>query len=284
MKTGTWIFDGVEYADNEASDPNLLGWMQGSPPAPEKRIRFEDDRVLGFPELRWSLSHMRELAPTACIWRGTDEPSDLGLVTRDSESAVEALSFLDINGERLSWTESLRRTYTDGILILHRGRRIYERYFGALQPHGSHACFSITKSYAATLGAMLLHEGTLDEAKTVAHYLPEMRDTGYADATLREVLDMQIGVAYSEIYSDPQADFWSYGRAAGLRPRPADYRGPRSLYEYLQTLRKQGAHGTAFSYKTVNTDVLCWVMKRVTGIGLADMMSQRIWSRIGTYS
>ncbi len=281
MKTGTWIFDGVEYADNEASDPNLLGWMQGSPPAPEKRIRFEDDRVLGFPELRWSLSHMRELAPTACIWRGTDEPSDLGLVTRDSESAVEALSFLDINGERLSWTESLRRTYTDGILILHRGRRIYERYFGALQPHGSHACFSITKSYAATLGAMLLHEGTLDEAKTVAHYLPEMRDTGYADATLREVLDMQIGVAYSEIYSDPQADFWSYGRAAGLRPRPADYRGPRSLYEYLQTLRKQGAHGTAFSYKTVNTDVLCWVMKRVTGIGLADMMSQRIWSRIG---
>jgi CubicO group peptidase (beta-lactamase class C family) len=281
MKTGTWTFDGVEYLDNEASDPNALGWMQGSPPAPDKRIRFEDDRVLGFPELRWSLSHMRELAPTACIWRGTDEPSDLGLATRDSESAVEALSFVDLSGNRLSWAESLRRTYTDGILILHRGRRIYERYFGALRPHGTHSCFSITKSYAATLAAVLLHEGTLEEAKTVAHYLPEMRNTAYADATLREVLDMQIGVAYSEIYSDPQADIWNYGRAGGLRPRPADYRGPGNFYDYLRTLRKEGDHGAAFSYKTVNTEVLCWVMKRATGIGLADMMSQRIWSRIG---
>jgi CubicO group peptidase (beta-lactamase class C family) len=281
MKTGKWIFDGVEYPDNAASDPNQLGWMEGSPPPPEKRIRFEDDRVLGFPELRWSLSHMRELAPTARIWRGADEPSDLGLATRDSEAAVEGLSFVDLGGNRLSWAESLQRTYTDGILILHRGRRIYERYFGALQPHGLHACFSITKSYAATLALVLLHEGALDETKTIGDYLPEMAGTAYADATLREVLDMQIGVAYSEVYADPQADIWNYGRAGGLRPRPAGYIGPGNFYEYLQTLGKQGNHGEAFSYKTVNTDVLCWVMKRVTGIALADMISERIWSRIG---
>jgi CubicO group peptidase (beta-lactamase class C family) len=281
MKTGKWIFDGVEYPDNEASDPIVLGWMQGSPPAPDKRIRFEDDRVLGFPELRWSLSHMRELAPTAGIWRGADEPSDLGLVTRDSEAAVEDLSFVDLHGNRLTWAESLEKTYTDGILILHRGRRIYERYFGALQPHGTHACFSITKSYAATLAAVLLHEGALDEAKTVAYYLPEMRDTAFADATLREVLDMQVGVAYSEVYADPNADIWNYGRAGGLRPRQPDYRGPTNFYEYLQTLRKEGEHGVAFAYKTVNTEVLCWIMKRATGIALSDMMSQRIWSRIG---
>jgi CubicO group peptidase (beta-lactamase class C family) len=281
MKTGKWIFDGVEYPDNAASDPNQLGWMEGSPPPPEKRIRFEDDRVLGFPELRWSLSHMRELAPTARIWRGADEPSDLGLATRDSEAAVEGLSFVDLGGNRLSWAESLQRTYTDGILILHRGRRIYERYFGALQPHGLHACFSITKSYAATLALVLLHEGALDETKTIGDYLPEMAGTAYADATLREVLDMQIGVAYSEVYADPQADIWNYGRAGGLRPRPAGYSGPGNFYEYLQTLGKQGNHGEAFSYKTVNTDVLCWVMKRVTGIALADMISERIWSRIG---
>jgi CubicO group peptidase (beta-lactamase class C family) len=281
METGKWVFDGVEYPDNEASDPNYLGWMQGSPPPPEKRIRFEDDRVLGFPELRWSLSHMRELAPTARVWRGAEEPSDLGLATRDSEAAVEGLSFVDLGGTRLSWAESLRRTYTDGILIMHRGRRIYERYFGALQPHGLHACFSITKSYAATLAATLLYEGVLDETKTVGHYLPEMAGSAYADATLREVMDMQIGVAYSEVYADPNADIWNYGRAGGMRPRSADYHGPGNFYEYLQTLRKEGEHGAAFSYKTVSTDVLCWVMKRVTGTALADMMGARIWSRIG---
>ena len=59
-------------------------------------------------------------------------------------------------------------------MVLHRGRRIYERYFGALQAHRPHACFSITKSYAATLAATLIHERSLDESQTVSHYLPEM--------------------------------------------------------------------------------------------------------------
>jgi CubicO group peptidase (beta-lactamase class C family) len=54
----------------------------------------------------------------------------------------------------------------------------------------------------------------------VPYYLEEMRGTAYADATLRQVLDMQIGVAYSENYADPDAQFWAYGRAGGLRPRP----------------------------------------------------------------
>jgi CubicO group peptidase (beta-lactamase class C family) len=281
MKTGTLEFDGVEYPDSAASDPVRLGWMQGAPPPPDKRIRFEDDRVLGFPELRWSLSHMRELAPTAAIWRGPEDAGDLGLATRASESLVENLKFADLQGQPLTWAESLQRTYTDGIIVLHRGRRIYERYFGALQPHGLHACFSITKSYAATLAATLIHEGALNEHKTISHYLPEMSGTAYEDATLREVLDMQIGVAYSELYADPQADIWNYSRAGGLRPRSSGYDGPGNFYEYLLTLRKQGEHGAEFSYKTVNTEVLCWVMKRVSGIALADMLSQRIWSRIG---
>jgi len=44
--------------------------MQGSPPPTAKRIRFEDDRYLEFPQIRWSLSHMRELMPTVAVWRG----------------------------------------------------------------------------------------------------------------------------------------------------------------------------------------------------------------------
>ena len=101
-----------------------------------------------------------------------------------------------MQGRRLTWAQSLKDTYTDGIVVLHRGRRIYERYFGALQAQRPHACFSITKSYAATLAATLLHERALDETKTVSHYLPEMIGTAYEDASLRHVLDMQIGVEF----------------------------------------------------------------------------------------
>ena len=281
MKSATFEIDGVEYPDADASDPKTLGWMQGSPPPEGKRIRFQDDRFLQFPQIRWTLSHMRELTPTAQVWRGAGASSDLGLAPQGLEASIDALTFSDVRGDTLSWAQSLRRTYTDGIVVLHRGRRIYERYFGALQSHRPHACFSITKSYAATLAATLLHEHVLDETKTVSHYLPEMSGTAYEDATLRQVLDMQIGVEYSEAYADPKAHIWEYGRAGGLRPRAPDYSGPGNFYEYLLTLRKEGAHGTAFAYKTINTEVMCWVMKRVTGSALEEMLSERIWSKIG---
>jgi CubicO group peptidase (beta-lactamase class C family) len=281
MKSGIFEIEGVEYPDADASDPIASGWMQGSPPPPAKQIRFQDDRFLEFPQIRWTLSHMRELAPTANVWRGKTAPSDLGAAPHGLEAAIDALAFEDLRGRRLTWAQSLRETYTDGIVVLHRGRRIYERYFGALEEQRPHACFSITKSYAATLAATLIHERALDETKTVSHYLPEMAGTAYEDATLRQVLDMQIGVQYSELYSDPKAHIWDYGRAGGLRPRTPGHAGPDNFYDYLRTLRKEETHGAAFAYKTVNTEVLCWVMKRVTGVALADMLSERIWSQIG---
>ena len=281
MTSGIFEIEGVEYPDADASDPIASGWMQGSPPPRAKQIRFQDDRFLEFPQIRWTLSHMRELAPTANVWRGKNAPSELGAPPHGLEAAIEALEFEDLRGRSLTWAQSLRQTYTDGIIVLHRGRRIYERYFGALEERRPHACFSITKSYAATLAATLIHERALDETKNVSYYLPEMAGTAYEDATLRQVLDMQIGVQYSELYSDPKAHIWDYGRAGGLRPRTPDHAGPDNFYDYLRTLRKEETHGAAFAYKTVNTEVLCWVMKRVTGVALADMLSGKIWSQIG---
>src|SRR3984885_10310797 len=204
MSSGIIEFDGIEYPDGHASDPNALGWMQGSPPPLAKRIRFEDDRLLEFPQLRWNLSHMRELVPTVAVWRGTGPASDMGSVTRDGEASIDALAFDDLQGRRHTWASSLAHTYTDGIVVLHRGEKVYERYFGALQAHRPHACFSITKSYAATLAATLIHERALDETRVVPFYLPEMAGTAYADATLRQLLDMQVGVEYSELYADPR--------------------------------------------------------------------------------
>jgi CubicO group peptidase (beta-lactamase class C family) len=277
----TLHFDGVEYPDGTASDPTQLGWMQGSPPPRDKVIRYSDDEFLNFPRNRWALSHMRELLPTVGVWRGSGRPHDLDAPAVAGAAAIDQLTFEDLEGRQRRWDQSLADTYTDGIAVLHGGRLIYERYLGALRRELPHACFSITKSYAATLAAALVHEGVLDRARTVPHYLPEMSVTAYADATLGELLDMQVGVAYSELYSDPAAEIWNYARAGGLRPAPRDYRGPGSYHEFLLTLRKDGPHGEAFAYKTVNTEVLCWVMQRVSGAPLAQLLSQRLWSALG---
>ncbi|MEJ6021194.1 serine hydrolase domain-containing protein [Ramlibacter sp. PS4R-6] len=272
-------FDGKRYAGGRASEPRDLGWMRGAPPPADKRITFESDAFYDFPQIRWTLSHAREIAPTASIWRGNGTPSRLERA--EAKGDVDALAFSDLNGTQRRFDEALYDTYTDGIVVLHRGRIVYERYFGELQDHVPHSCFSITKSYAATLCAALVHEGVLDADKTIPHYLPEMGGSAFGDAPLRLVMDMQTGLDYTEVYADRTSSIWEYARAAGLRPRPPGYAGATFVTDYLPKLRKQGEHGQAFAYKTVNTEVMSWVMARVTGRSLVQLLHERLWAPLG---
>src|SRR5690606_34181332 len=128
---------------------------------------------------------------------------------------------------------------------------VYERYAGCLDEAGQHGAMSVTKSLTGLLGEMLVAEGTIDETASVATIVPELASSAFGDATVKQVLEMTTALRYSEDYSDPDADVWLYAAAGNPLPKPADYAGPRSYYEYLQTVRKEGEHGTAFGYKTI---------------------------------
>ncbi|MCH5291829.1 MAG: hypothetical protein J1D88_08780, partial [Treponema sp.] len=47
-------------SDAAASDPNVMGWMQGFPPAADKTVSAADGSFFNFPALRFSVCHMRE--------------------------------------------------------------------------------------------------------------------------------------------------------------------------------------------------------------------------------
>ncbi len=181
----------------------------------------------------------------------------------------------------MSWEASLFANYTDGILILHRGRVVYERYFGCLEEDGKHAAMSMTKSITGLLAEILIAEGRLDETRLVADIIPEIGDSAFATATVREVMDMTTGVRYSEDYSNPQADIWLYSAAASPLPKPADYVGPNGYWEYLQQVAADGEHGAEFHYKTINSDMLGWIISRVSGQSVTELTSERLWRRMG---
>ncbi|WP_312891270.1 serine hydrolase [Mesorhizobium silamurunense] len=58
-----------------------------------------------------------------------------------------------------------------------------------------------------TLAAALVHEGVLEDSKALVHYVPELRGSAFEDATLRQVMDMQTGLYYSEVYEDKRSSF-----------------------------------------------------------------------------
>lgn len=271
--------DSAQPAPTAAStDPAALAVMQGFPPPSEKTVRPDDTTSWRFPNTRWSFSHQRELGASATIRRGPAAAAALPYGPRDD---LDAVRFTTQDGRPMTWGESVTENFTDGLVVLHKGVVVYETYRGALTPERPHLAMSVTKSFAGLLGAMLAHEGALDPAAPVTTYVPELADTAFGDATVRHVMDMTTGVRYREDYVDPDAEVRFYGVAAGWSPAPKDYAGPTTVFDFLKTLKKQGEHGQAFAYKTCNTEVLGWIIQRVAGKPFAEMVSERIWQKLG---
>jgi CubicO group peptidase (beta-lactamase class C family)/heat shock protein HslJ len=131
------------------------------------------------------------------------------------------------------------------------------------------------------LAEILVAEGKLDDSATVSTIVPELEGSAFGNASVRQVMDMTTALDFSEDYSDPNAGIWVYSAAANPLPKPADYDGPVGYYAFLETVKQDGTHGEAFGYKTVNTDALGWIIARTTGKSVPQLLSERIWSRIG---
>lgn len=268
-----------DVPDATSSDPVKMGWMAGSPPPAERTLRPYDMRAFQFPAMRWSASNFRQLMPTVNVSRGLGAPIPLKRNLRDD---LDAIRFTPLGSSgSMTWVESLAANYTDGIVVMHKGAIIYERYFGALREDGQHGAMSVTKSFVGTLATMLMTEGTLKGSALVRDYVPELAGSAFGDASVQQVLDMTTAMKFTEDYTDPKADIWAHAEAGNTAPRPGGFTGPRSYFEFLQTIQKNGEHGSAFSYKTANTDALGLIVARVTGKSVAQLLSERIWRRIG---
>jgi CubicO group peptidase (beta-lactamase class C family) len=261
------------------TDPVKLGWMLGSPPPPEKQVKFADGSFIIFPKNRWSFAHYRELFPTARIARGKGPVMSLPLALRPE---LAALTFIP-KGESKprNWVEAFDAAYGDAIVVLHRGKIVFERYNGVMNADQPHIGFSLTKSFYGTLTEMMIAEGAIDESKTVASYLPELGASGFGDATVRQLLDMTTSLDFNEDAADADTQMAKFMLASGGYPRPKDYAGPANTFELLKTVKKVAPHGQRFDYQSVDTEVLGFIIARVTGKPAEKVLEERIWSRLG---
>ncbi len=276
---GTAIAQTPTVLSAQASNPKTMGWMEGFPPSADKTIRFTDPDYFAFPKLRWTVCHFRELMPTVGVDNGPDGAREFETAL---DASINAVDFTPLGAKKkMTWNDAFAANYTDGVIVLHHGKVVYERYDGCLDKHTLHGAMSMTKSLTGLLGEMLVAEGKLDDKALVGSIIAELKNSAYGDATVRQVMDMTTALDYSEDYADPNADVWTYAKAGSPLPTPEGYKGPRSYFEFLETVKKKGNHGDAFGYKTVNADTLGWLIARTTGKSVAENLSERIWSRIG---
>jgi CubicO group peptidase (beta-lactamase class C family) len=249
--------------------------MQGFPPAPEAQVTLENWRSPPFS--RWAFHHVRELLPSADIandpanvWELTPDPIDMGTLR------IEAL------GEApLSFDAFLTETGTDGIVILHRGRIVCERYANGMTAETPHILMSVSKSMLGLLGGVLVARGILEPELPVTNLIPELAGTAYKGATIRELLDMRAGIAFDEDYVATSGAIVAYRKSTGWNPVSAGEPACDLRAFYQQMRETVRPHGQNFHYVSPNTDLLGWVIERAAGRRYVDLMSELLWQPLG---
>ena len=91
---------------------------------------------------------------------------------------------------------------------------------------------------------------------------------------------MRSGVKFSEDYLAPDSEVAALDRASGWKPR-RDATDTLSTKGLILSLQQERPHGGSFLYRSIETEVLGWIVSKVTGQDLATFMSNALWQPMG---
>ena len=231
------------------------------------------------PFSQWSFQHVEDFVPTALISRGT---ATIAPLPPGPSSELASIAVPAARGGDTTVGEIMDATATDGWAVAHRGSLVCEDYRGTMAADTRHLLFSVSKSMVATVVGALYAANALEIDAPVTRYVPALDNCGYSGATVRHLLDMRSGIAFSDNYLHPTAEVHVLDEAMGWAPRVST-NSPATLYDFLLTLRQKSPHGGAFEYRSCETDVLGWICEAATGQRMPELMSELLWGRIGAH-
>ena len=239
--------------------------MQGFPPEEPNRASLANWRKA--PYCHWAFHHVREIIPSAKI---SNDPIDVW----ELESGA-------IDTSSLGLDDAMVKTDSDAVVVLHKDKLVHETYRNGMTWQDPHILMSVSKSMLGLVAGTLVERGELAENDLVTKHVPELANTAYAGAKVRDLLDMRAGILFEEDYLATDGPIIDYRFAANWNPVPKDHVAS-DLRSFMSLLtRSDGPHGGRFHYVSPNTDLLAWVFERATGIRYAELVSERLWRPLG---
>ena len=222
------------------------------------------------PYSKWAFHHVREIVPTADIENKSGLVNDLNL---------DVQRFEDLNLEQV-----MEETETDAIVIAQNNSILFEKYNNGMSEKSPHILFSVSKSILGLIVGALIENKTLKESDLIIKFIPELKMTAYSDATVRDLLDMRVGVKFDEDYTATTGPIINYRYAANWNPVPAGVEAG-DLKSFMGSLtERDGSHNDRFHYVSPNTDLLAWVCERASGVRYSDLLSDLLWTPLGAES
>lgn len=184
--------------------------------------------------------------------------------------ADEVLVLSEVFDPRIGELGAVKALTSTGIfcgMVIVRGQEVlFEKYANDFGPDQPHTIMSISKTVMNLIIGELVADGKIDLAASVSDYLPRI-GSGYASATIQQVLNMDLENDYTEDYADPYTSSYLQEAAIGWRLPGEGMPQHQTQKEFLAGIRSDDvANRTgAANYKSANTDVLAWIAEEVGG-------------------
>ena len=251
--------------------------MVGSPPPENYQVNLGNWRK--YPYTSWSFVNVRSLIPTAKI--DTNKTSELMFKKK-------LIDFNDMkiihNDTSYKFKDILKYCDTDAFLVLHKGILIFEYFANFTLKYTPHIIFSISKSLTSLLTGILFRQKLFSLDQTVSTIIPETKGTAYEEATIRNVLDMNVSSNFVEDYTGKAEIFKKYRFSTGWDLPENDFKDNfNGLYDFLTNMPvSKLAHGTKYHYCSPNTDLLGWIIEKVSKKKFYNLMSNFLFQPSGT--
>ena len=159
------------------------------------------------------------------------------------------------------------------LIVGNRQNILFEKYAKDFKKNQPQTIMSITKMFVNLFIGELVTNRLIDLNKKVSHYLPKI-GSGYANAKIQDVLNMNVINSYTEDYTKAYSSSFMHEPVGGWR-LPKNLKNHLSQEEYLNTIKKSKNKSLinnserAF-YKSANTDVVGLLIEKVSGKTLRD--------------
>ncbi|WP_342076393.1 serine hydrolase [Yoonia sp. SS1-5] len=191
-----------------------------------------------------------------------------------SDAAISPLPYgtpITLPADVANW--AAERAVT-GLVILKDGAIVFEDYNADTNDTDLRINWSISKSYLSALFGILFAEGVFESLEDpVTAYAPELADTAYRNATIKDVLQMSSGVSFDEDYLDFFSDINKMGRILALGGSMDGFAGKQKT--------SFAAPGTEWKYVSIDTHVIGMVIREATGRPIAELLAEKIIGPLG---
>ena len=115
-------------------------------------------------------------------------------------------------GKRIAISDWISQSDSTALVVLANGKLVYEDYYQGNDGQSQAISWSVGKSFVSTLIGFALADGSIKSLKDpVGDYVPLLKQGGYADVSIQDVLEMSSGIDFNENYADPESSINQLG-------------------------------------------------------------------------